>query len=79
MERLAVIHANDSKTNLGSNVDRHENIGRGKIGIKGFMAFMSHPAVKNLPIVIETPGFEKQGSDQKTIQILKKIRKEIIK
>ncbi|MFH1749482.1 MAG: deoxyribonuclease IV [bacterium] len=79
LNRLIAIHANDSKSNLGSNIDRHENIGRGKIGIVGFKAFLSHPAVKKLPIIIETPGFEKQGSDYKDIDILKKIRSEVAK
>ncbi len=78
LNRLVAIHANDSKSNLGSNIDRHENIGKGKIGIDGFKAFFSHLVVRELPIIIETPGFEKQGSDKENIEILKKIRKEII-
>lgn len=78
LKRLIAIHANDSKSDLGSNIDRHENIGKGKIGISGFKAFLAYPAVRKLPIIIETPGFEKQGSNQKDIDILKEIRKEMV-
>jgi deoxyribonuclease-4 len=77
LDRLVAIHVNDSKSDLGSNIDRHENIGNGKIGIDGFKAFLSHPACKDLPILIETPGFEDEGPDQKNLKILKEIREEI--
>jgi deoxyribonuclease-4 len=52
---LKVIHLNDSKVGLGSGRDRHEHIGMGYIGEKGFRAFLKHEAVRNLPLIMETP------------------------
>jgi len=55
LERLKVIHVNDSKGDLGSHLDRHEHLGRGKIGLNGFKALMSFKEVQKLPLIIETP------------------------
>ena len=55
VERLALIHANDSKDPRGSRRDRHEHLGHGTIGVDGFGALMATPAIRNLPIVVETP------------------------
>jgi deoxyribonuclease IV len=52
---LRVIHLNDSKGGLGSGRDRHEHIGMGYIGEKGFKAFLKHNAIQNLPLIMETP------------------------
>ena len=52
---LRVIHLNDSKCGLGSGRDRHEHIGMGYIGEKGFRAFLKHQAIQNLPPIMETP------------------------
>ena len=57
---LKVIHLNDSKCGLGSGRDRHEHIGMGYIGEKGFRAFLKHEAVKNLPLIMETPIDERR-------------------
>lgn len=73
---LAAIHANDSKTDRGSAVDRHENIGEGSIGAGGFKAILGHPALKKVPFYLEVPGFEDSGPDKKNVDILKKLRKE---
>jgi len=54
-ERLRVVHLNDSKGALGSRLDRHENIGKGKIGRKGIKAFLHYPGVRERPLVMETP------------------------
>lgn len=54
-DTLKVVHLNDSKGGLGSGLDRHENIGKGYIGEKGFRAILHHPAVKELPLILETP------------------------
>jgi deoxyribonuclease-4 len=62
LKRLQLIHANDSKRELGSRVDRHEEIGKGKIGQAAFAAFMTHPRLAGIPIVLETP---KEGPDGK--------------
>lgn len=73
---LAAIHANDSKTDRASAVDRHENIGEGSIGAAGFKAILGHPALKKVPFYLEVPGFEDSGPDKKNVDILKKLRKE---
>jgi deoxyribonuclease-4 len=73
LEKLVAIHANDSKTPLGSNRDRHENIGEGEIGLAGFRGIVNHPALKDLPFVIETPGFDQTGPDRKNIEILERL------
>ena len=52
---LKVIHLNDSKNGLGSGRDRHEHIGMGYIGEKGFRTLLKHGAVRNLPFIMETP------------------------
>ncbi len=54
-------HLNDSKTDLGSRVDRHFHIGEGKIGLSGFRRIVTHPAFRTLPMVLETP---KDGEDE---------------
>jgi deoxyribonuclease-4 len=54
-EVLKVVHLNDSKAGLGSGRDRHEHLGMGYIGEKGFRAFLHHEVVRNLPLIMETP------------------------
>jgi deoxyribonuclease-4 len=60
--RLKLIHANDSKRERGSRVDRHEAIGRGKIGREAFRLIMNHPRLARIPMILETP---KEGADGK--------------
>ena len=55
VERLKVVHLNDSKGTLGSRLDRHENIGKGKIGRRGIRAFLLYPGVRERPLIMETP------------------------
>jgi deoxyribonuclease-4 len=62
LKRLVVIHANDSKRELGSRVDRHEAIGQGKIGREAFRLIMNHPKLAHVPLILETP---KEGADGK--------------
>jgi deoxyribonuclease-4 len=54
--RLQLVHANDSKDPLGSLRDRHESIGAGRIGKDPFAELFRHPATRNVPVVVETPG-----------------------
>lgn len=56
LERLVALHINDSKSECASNIDRHENIGFGKIGEEGLINFLSHKAIQKLPLFLETPG-----------------------
>lgn len=55
LDRLKVVHLNDSKGDLGSGLDRHEHIGLGQIGRDGFKCLLHHPALKGLPLILETP------------------------
>ncbi|MCY3542625.1 MAG: deoxyribonuclease IV [Chloroflexi bacterium] len=74
LERLVVVHANDSKVELGSGIDRHENIGEGFIGIEGFEAIMAHPAFADVPFLLEVPGENRKGPDRPNLDRLKDIR-----
>ncbi len=75
--RLVAVHANDTKQPLGTFRDRHENIGEGHIGIDGFRTLMAHPAFREVPFLLEVPGFDGKGPDAKNIRRLKKIRSEL--
>jgi deoxyribonuclease-4 len=54
-DRLKLVHANDAKYEIGSHRDRHEHIGEGHIGLKGFRAILNNPVLKKLPFILETP------------------------
>ena len=57
-------HLNDSKKELGSRVDRHDHIGRGKIGLSGFKPIVRDEAFVNVPKILETPkAKDEQGRD----------------
>lgn len=73
LERLVLIHINDSKTPFLSAVDRHANIGEGYIGLEGFRQIVNYPAFKHLPFIIETPGFDEGGPDAKNLKILRSL------
>jgi len=55
LKRLRLVHLNDSKGELGSALDRHEHIGLGKIGEKGFRSILGNKTIKPLPMILETP------------------------
>ena len=56
MARLRCMHLNDSKVDFGANKDRHENIGEGTIGADGLAALLGHPALQDVPAILEVPG-----------------------
>jgi deoxyribonuclease-4 len=56
LARLRCIHLNDSKVDFGANRDRHENIGDGTIGADGLAALIGHPAIQDVPAILEVPG-----------------------
>jgi deoxyribonuclease-4 len=60
LDRLRALHANDAKAPLGSNRDRHDNIGEGLIG-DGLGVFLAHPLLQQLPVVLEVPGADGKG------------------
>jgi deoxyribonuclease-4 len=74
LDLVRVIHANDSKGALGSRLDRHANIGAGKIGEAGFRRILTHNALKDKPFILETPA-EGEGDDQRDIDTLKRLGK----
>jgi deoxyribonuclease-4 len=73
-ENLKLIHLNDSKGGLGSAADRHEHIGMGYIGTKGFKTFLHHDAIKDLPWILETP-VDERCDDEGNLQIVRKLGK----
>jgi len=58
LERLVMIHLNDSKAKLGSKVDRHEHIAAGEIGARGLAHILTHPRLSHAAYYLETPGME---------------------
>ena len=74
VDQLVAVHANDAKVELGSGIDRHENIGEGYIGIEGFEVIMGHAAFRDVPFVLEVPGPDKKGPDKENLDRLKAVR-----
>jgi deoxyribonuclease-4 len=73
LDRLRALHVNDSKLPLGSNRDRHDNIGEGLMG-DGLGTFLSHPRLQGLPALLEVPGPEDKGPDAEQIRRAKALR-----
>jgi deoxyribonuclease-4 len=59
IDKIKVIHCNDSKKDLGTRVDRHDNIGEGLIGIEAFRLLVNDPRFEQVPIILETPDADK--------------------
>jgi deoxyribonuclease-4 len=72
LDRLRALHANDAKAPLGSNRDRHDNIGEGLIG-EGLGVFLAQPAVQDLPVVLEVPGADGKGPNADEIRKLREL------
>lgn len=73
LDRLVLIHANDSKVELGSHKDRHENIGKGKIGRQGFAALLKLSILRKVNFILETPWSD-EAEVKKDLHTLKKLR-----
>jgi deoxyribonuclease-4 len=71
IERLKVIHLNDSKNPLGSNKDRHEHIGDGEIGLEGFRQFVNDPRLKGVPGILETEKDDAGEYDRRNFATLR--------
>lgn len=72
---LMGVHLNDSKTELGSNKDRHENIGKGKIGIECFKFIMSDRRFADMPLILETPcSSDDDATYEREIQLLRSLK-----
>ena len=72
LKRVDVIHCNDSVTGLGSNRDRHANIGTGQIGEEGFRALLREPRLAKHPFILEVPGAG-DGPDAEQVAVLKRL------
>jgi len=68
------LHLNDSQTPLGSNRDRHANVGAGELGRNGCSAFLSAPSLQKLPCILETPGKNREGPGREEIALAMKLR-----
>ncbi|HEX7300496.1 MAG TPA: deoxyribonuclease IV [Solirubrobacteraceae bacterium] len=74
LERLGSLHLNDSQTALGSNRDRHADVGEGELGRRGCGVFLSEPRFEGLPLVLETPGPDGHGPDRAQITLTRRLR-----
>ena len=72
IERIKLIHANDSMDVCGALKDRHQNLGDGEIGLKPFEELLAHPVAQNAPLILETPGMEEKHGEE--IALLSKMR-----
>jgi len=73
LDRLRLIHVNDSKSAFGSHVDRHWHIGKGTIGLSGFRALLRHPKVSHLPFIMETPQ-DSEADDTRNMRVMRRLR-----
>jgi deoxyribonuclease-4 len=71
IDRLKIIHANDAQKDLGSRTDRHAHIGSGFVGLDGFRSLMMQPAIRHVPMILETP---KENDPQDDIDNLARLR-----
>ncbi|CAN5252377.1 deoxyribonuclease IV [soil metagenome] len=74
LERLGSLHLNDSQKPLGSNIDRHANIGAGELGEDGCAVFLSEPRFEGLPVVLETPGPNHTGPTAAELTLTRALR-----
>jgi deoxyribonuclease-4 len=74
LRRLGSLHLNDSQTPLGSNRDRHANVGEGELGRRGCAVFLSEPRFQDLPCVLETQGPEHTGPSKAEITLSRRLR-----
>lgn len=72
IQNVRVIHANDSKTAFNSHADRHEHIGKGKIGAEAFARIVRHPRLRNIPFMCETP-VDKPDDDKRNLEMMREL------
>ncbi|MBW2096560.1 MAG: deoxyribonuclease IV [Deltaproteobacteria bacterium] len=73
LERLRFFHLNDSRHGLGSRLDRHEHIGKGKIGRAGFSLLVNDPRFRDHPMVLETPKGKDLREDKQNLRLLRSL------
>jgi deoxyribonuclease-4 len=71
--KLMAIHLNDSKRELGSRVDRHEQIGKGRLGIEAFRLLVNDPRLADVPMVLETPKGPDYAEDRENLALLRSL------
>jgi deoxyribonuclease-4 len=74
LDRLGSLHLNDSVNGLGTNLDRHADIGKGELGEDGCAVFLSEPRFETLPVILETPGPDKKGTPPEEIALARDLR-----
>jgi deoxyribonuclease-4 len=74
LERLGSLHLNDSQGGLGTNRDRHADIGKGELGEDGAAVFLSEPRFDGLPVILETPGPDKKGTPPEELALAVRLR-----
>jgi deoxyribonuclease-4 len=73
LDRLRIIHANDSLRKFGDRKDRHEHIGKGHIGLDGFANFVNDKRLKDVPMILETPKGEDLAEDIENLKVLRSL------
>ena len=76
LDRLGSLHCNDSVNGLGTNRDRHADIGEGELGEAGCAVFLSEPRFQDLPVILETPGPDKKGTPPEEIALCVQLREQ---
>ncbi len=71
-QRLQLIHVNDSVYPLGSRQDRHTHLGQGKIGREGFRAMINRPELREIPLILETPGSVREEG-RKNLEFMRRL------
>jgi deoxyribonuclease IV len=77
--RLGCFHLNDSRQPCGSRRDQHENLGEGHVGRQGLLRCLAHKPFRRLPFILETPGFDEQGPDQKNMRRLRNYARQAVR
>jgi deoxyribonuclease-4 len=72
LDRVPIVHVNDSKAPLASRVDRHQHIGKGQIGLEAFGRILNHPLLAGRAFILETP-IDKPGDDRRNVAALWKL------
>ncbi|HEX4076938.1 MAG TPA: deoxyribonuclease IV [Candidatus Acidoferrales bacterium] len=78
LDRVRVVHMNDSKMAVGSRVDRHEHIGKGKIGLDAFREILKHPLLARCAFILETP-IDKPGDDKRNVAALWRLTGRVVR
>jgi deoxyribonuclease IV len=73
LEQVVAFHLNDSKADFGSRVDRHEHIGKGKIGLDGFRHMVNDPRFRDVPGCLETPKSDDLHEDVENLRVLRSL------